>query len=130
MAGKFAIGVAFGLIYLYTAELYPTVARTLAVGSGSMMCRVGSVVAPFCVYLSSVWIFMPQLIVGVMAFLSGVLTLMLPETLGKPLTNTWAELNEHMKKDSGSEKYLPASQDGAARDKIEMLNQEAHGTDG
>jgi len=24
-----------------------------------MMCRVGSVVAPFCVYLRSVWIFMP-----------------------------------------------------------------------
>ncbi|XP_043366756.1 solute carrier family 22 member 16 isoform X2 [Dermochelys coriacea] len=60
MAGKFAIGVAFGLIYLYTAELYPTVVRSLAVGSGSMMCRVGSIVAPFCVYLTSVWIFMPQ----------------------------------------------------------------------
>lgn len=33
--------------------------RSLAVGSGSMMCRAGSVVAPFCVYLRSVWIFMP-----------------------------------------------------------------------
>ncbi|KAM7119377.1 D-aspartate oxidase-like isoform 7-T7 [Ciconia maguari] len=59
MAGKFSIGVAFGLIYLYTAELYPTIVRSLAVGSGSMMCRAGSVVAPFCVYLRSVWIFMP-----------------------------------------------------------------------
>ncbi|XP_065257488.1 solute carrier family 22 member 16 [Emys orbicularis] len=94
MAGKFAIGVAFGLIYLYTAELYPTVIRSLAVGSGSMMCRVGSIVAPFCVYLTSVWIFMPQLLVGIMAFLSGMLTLMLPETLGKPLTNTLAEAAE------------------------------------
>ncbi|XP_074804337.1 solute carrier family 22 member 16 isoform X1 [Natator depressus] len=94
MAGKFAIGVAFGLIYLYTAELYPTVVRSLAVGSGSMMCRVGSIVAPFCVYLTSVWIFMPQLLVGIMAFLSGMLTLMLPETLGKPLTNTLAEAAE------------------------------------
>jgi len=27
MAGKFSIGVAFGLIYLYTAELYPTIVR-------------------------------------------------------------------------------------------------------
>lgn len=25
-----------------------------------MMCRVGSVVAPFCVYLAEVWIYLPQ----------------------------------------------------------------------
>ncbi len=34
--------------------------RSLAVGSGSMMCRVGSVVAPFCVYLADVWVYLPQ----------------------------------------------------------------------
>ncbi|KAH0622214.1 hypothetical protein JD844_024324 [Phrynosoma platyrhinos] len=131
MAGKFAIGVAFGLTYLYTAELYPTVARSLAVGSGSMICRLGSVVAPFCVYLSSVWIFMPQLIVGVIAFLSGLLTLMLPETLGKPLTNTWeeaAKLDRRVNKKSTSEKSVSVQGD-AAMDKIEMLSQERRGLD-
>ncbi|MEQ2157576.1 hypothetical protein GOODEAATRI_003156 [Goodea atripinnis] len=60
MIGKFAVAIAFGLIYLYTCELYPTVIRSLAVGSGSMMCRVGSVVAPFCVYLVDVWVYLPQ----------------------------------------------------------------------
>ncbi|XP_019729303.1 solute carrier family 22 member 16 isoform X3 [Hippocampus comes] len=91
MIGKFAIAIAFGLIYLYTCELYPTIIRSLAVGSGSMMCRVGSVVAPFCVYLADVWIYLPQLIVGILAFIIGILTLMLPETLGKPLTSTLKE---------------------------------------
>ncbi|TKS76141.1 Solute carrier family 22 member 16 [Collichthys lucidus] len=91
MTGKFAIAIAFGLIYLYTCELYPTIIRSLAVGSGSMMCRVGSVVAPFCVYLADVWVYLPQLIVGILAFIIGVLTLMLPETLGKPLTTTLEE---------------------------------------
>nr|Q66KG0.2 RecName: Full=Solute carrier family 22 member 16; AltName: Full=Carnitine transporter 2; Short=CT2 [Xenopus laevis] len=94
MAGKFSIAVAFGLIYLYTAELYPTIVRSLAVGSGSMMCRIGSVVAPFCVYLTDVWIFMPQMLVGIMAFLTGILTLTLPETLGIPLTSTMEEAAE------------------------------------
>ncbi|XP_019714314.1 solute carrier family 22 member 16-like [Hippocampus comes] len=56
-----------------------------------MMCRVGSVVAPFCVYLADVWIYLPQLIVGILAFIIGILTLMLPETLGKPLTSTLKE---------------------------------------
>ncbi|XP_036831912.1 solute carrier family 22 member 16 isoform X2 [Oncorhynchus mykiss] len=91
MTGKFAIAIAFGLIYLYTCELYPTIIRSLAVGSGSMMCRVGSVVAPFCVYLADIWQFLPQLIVGILAIIIGVLTLWLPETLGEPLTSTMEE---------------------------------------
>uniref|UniRef100_A0A3P9KPZ6 Solute carrier family 22 member 16 n=1 Tax=Oryzias latipes TaxID=8090 RepID=A0A3P9KPZ6_ORYLA len=91
MIGKFAVAIAFGLVYLYTCELYPTIIRSLAVGSGSMMCRVGSVVAPFCVYLADVWIYLPQLIVGILAFIIGVLTLLLPETLGEPLTSTMEE---------------------------------------
>ncbi|KAK2856213.1 hypothetical protein Q5P01_004948 [Channa striata] len=88
MIGKFAIAIAFGLIYLYTCELYPTIIRTLAVGSGSMMCRVGSIVAPFCVYLADVWVYLPQVVVGILAFVIGLLTLLLPETLGRPLTTT------------------------------------------
>ncbi|NXG31271.1 S22AG protein, partial [Dromaius novaehollandiae] len=122
MAGKFSIGVAFGLIYLYTAELYPTIVRSLAVGSGSMMCRVGSVVAPFCVYLRSVWIFMPLLLVGIMALLSGILTIMLPETLGKPLTNTFVEATEMGRnKENCSGKTPP--------EKIEMFGQETASTE-
>ncbi|XP_014331990.2 solute carrier family 22 member 16 isoform X1 [Bos indicus] len=102
MAGKFFIGAAFGLIYLYTAELYPTIVRSLAVGSGSTVGRVGSIVAPLCIYLSSVWIFMPQLLVGTLALVSGVLTFLLPETLRRPLTTTW----EETEKESSSGKLL------------------------
>ncbi|KAM4770788.1 solute carrier family 22 member 16 [Rhinophrynus dorsalis] len=120
MAGKFSISIAFGLIYLYTAELYPTIVRSLAVGSGSMMCRMGSVVAPFCVYLTDVWIFMPQLLVGIMALLTGILTLMLPETLGKPLTNTMEEAAEMgTSKETNKSTSLPAlSGDGI--EKLEL----------
>ncbi|NXQ15604.1 S22AG protein, partial [Peucedramus taeniatus] len=137
MAGKFSIGVAFGLIYLYTAELYPTIVRSLAVGSGSMMCRVGSVVAPFCVYLRSVWIFMPlvatvyffQLLVGIMALLSGILTIMLPETLGKPLTNTLVEATEMGRNKKSCSEKTPPAHSGAALEKIEMSGQERVSTD-
>ncbi|NWV85888.1 S22AG protein, partial [Dasyornis broadbenti] len=137
MAGKFCIGVAFGLIYLYTAELYPTIVRSLAVGSGSMMCRVGSVVAPFCVYLRSVWIFMPlvatvyffQLLVGIMALLSGILTIMLPETLGKPLTNTLMEATEIGRNKKSCSEKTPPAHSGTALEKIEMFGQETVSTD-
>uniref|UniRef100_A0A8C3M8C3 Solute carrier family 22 member 16 n=1 Tax=Geospiza parvula TaxID=87175 RepID=A0A8C3M8C3_GEOPR len=129
MAGKFSIGVAFGLIYLYTAELYPTIVRSLAVGSGSMMCRVGSVVAPFCVYLRSVWIFMPLLLVGIMALLSGILTIMLPETLGKPLTNTLVEATEMGRNKKSCSEKTPPAHSGTALEKIEMFGQERVRTD-
>ncbi|KAM8953014.1 solute carrier family 22 member 16 [Pelodytes ibericus] len=119
MAGKFSIGVAFGLIYLYTAELYPTIVRSLAVGSGSMMCRFGSVVAPFCVYLTDVWIFMPQLLVGIMALLSGVLTLFLPETLGKPLSNTMEEAAEMASSKRINRRKLEPEINGTVMEKLE-----------
>ncbi|KAK1338113.1 hypothetical protein QTO34_001223 [Cnephaeus nilssonii] len=110
MAGKFAVGGAFGLIYLYTAELYPTVIRTQAVGSGSMVSRAGSIIAPFSVNLSNIWIFMPQLLVGSLAFVSGILTLKLPETLRKPLTTTWEETTIlDAEKESSSGKLFPTT---------------------
>lgn len=111
MTGKFAIAIAFGLIYLYTCELYPTIIRSLAVGSGSMMCRVGSVVAPFCVYLADVWIYLPQLIVGILAFIIGVLTMLLPETLGKPLTTTLEEAESLGREPSKKKSALGSKED-------------------
>ncbi|XP_071374982.1 solute carrier family 22 member 16 [Centroberyx affinis] len=122
MTGKFAIAIAFGLIYLYTCELYPTIIRSLAVGSGSMMCRVGSVVAPFCVYLADVWIYLPQLIVGILAFIIGVLTLMLPETLGQPLTTTLEEAEALGRKPSKKSSGLGSKY---AEDGLEMKQHEA-----
>lgn len=122
MIGKFSIAIAFGLIYLYTCELYPTIIRSLAVGSGSMMCRVGSVVAPFCVYLSDVWQYLPQLIVGILAFIIGVLTFMLPETLGKPLTSTLEEA-EALGREPQNRALPQDSKD--AEERMEMYPQDA-----
>ena len=47
MIGKAAITGSFSVIYVYTAELFPTPVRHIAVGSSSMMARVGAMIAPF-----------------------------------------------------------------------------------
>jgi OCT family organic cation transporter-like MFS transporter 4/5 len=47
MLGKFAITSTFAIIYVYSAELYPTALRQFAVGSCSIAGRVGSILAPF-----------------------------------------------------------------------------------
>nr|XP_002714959.1 solute carrier family 22 member 16 isoform X1 [Oryctolagus cuniculus] len=107
---RFFIGSTFGLVYLYTAELYPTVVRSLAMGTSNMVCRVGSILAPVALYLSSTWIFMPQLSLGILSFLGGVFSMTLPETNRKPLATTWEEMalleSEHQ---STSSKAVPTA---------------------
>lgn len=46
MIGKFAITISFAVIYVYTAELFPTNVRHSLLGYCSMFGRVGSMLAP------------------------------------------------------------------------------------
>ncbi len=45
--GKGAVTITFSGIFIYTAELFHTPVRHLAVGTSSMMARVSSMAAPF-----------------------------------------------------------------------------------
>ena len=47
MLGKLGISGSFSVIYVYSAELFPTVVRTTGVGAGSMSAMVGGLTAPF-----------------------------------------------------------------------------------
>lgn len=54
MLGKFGVTSAFSMLYVFTAELYPTLVRNMAVGITSMASRVGSIIAPYFVYLGEI----------------------------------------------------------------------------
>lgn len=59
MLGKFGITAAFSMLYVYNVELYPTQVRNMAVGATSTASRLGSIIAPYFVYLGEIAFFMP-----------------------------------------------------------------------
>lgn len=46
MVGKLSITFAFNALYVFTAELFPTGARSSALAACSLVGRLGSVLAP------------------------------------------------------------------------------------
>ena len=53
MAGRFGTSAAFTVSYIYTAELFPTVVRSTAMGCTSVSARAGGIVAPIVVLLGA-----------------------------------------------------------------------------
>ena len=47
LMGKLGVTSAFGVVYVHTAEMLPTIIRSAGVGSASTMARVGALLAPF-----------------------------------------------------------------------------------
>lgn len=89
LTGKLAITAAFGVIYVYTAELFPTAIRSGAVGLSSTMGRVGAMIAPFAPLLGEVSKELPLLCFAAAPLLAAILVgLLLPETRGRRLPDT------------------------------------------
>ncbi|XP_062868189.1 solute carrier family 22 member 4 [Trichomycterus rosablanca] len=88
MLGKFGVTIAFAIVYAFTAELYPTVLRNTAVGTCSMASRLGSIFAPYFIYLGGYYRALPYILIGTLSVLSGLLSLLIPESFGMPLPET------------------------------------------
>merc|ERR1711874_3989 len=101
MTGKFFISGTFALAYLYTAELFPTPVRNVAVGGASTFARIGSMSAPYIVdILGRLNAGIPTVIFGAASIIAGLLSLLLPETLNKKLPENVADVEAWGKESS------------------------------
>ncbi|XP_036407503.1 solute carrier family 22 member 4-like [Megalops cyprinoides] len=85
MTGKAGISAAFCFVYMYGAELFPTVVRSMGIGATSMASRIGSTVSPYVAHIGKYNKIIPYILMGGISIVTGILSLLLPETKGKEL---------------------------------------------
>lgn len=98
---KFFINMAFATIYVFSTELFPTVVRNLGVGSSSAVGRVGSMAAPYLIWLVRFHVLVPYSIIAALCLAASVLCCLLPETKDAPTL----EVMDSIKGDSNSETF-------------------------
>ncbi|XP_071543054.1 organic cation transporter protein-like isoform X4 [Panulirus ornatus] len=91
LVGKFGIAAAFAIVYVYSAEIFPTEYRSVGIGACSMCARVGGILAPFIASLAVTYKPLPLIVFGVLSIISGSLIVFLPETVGSELPQTLQE---------------------------------------
>ncbi|XP_050215575.1 organic cation/carnitine transporter 4 [Mercurialis annua] len=83
--GIFGMAGTYNLLFIYTAELFPTVVRNAALGCATQAAQMGAILAPFVVVLGGG---LPFAVFAVCGIMSGFLAFYLPETLNRPLYDT------------------------------------------
>uniref|UniRef100_A0A4W3JQP1 Solute carrier family 22 member 4-like n=1 Tax=Callorhinchus milii TaxID=7868 RepID=A0A4W3JQP1_CALMI len=80
MIGKSGISVSYALIYIFAAELYPTVVRNTGLGASCMASRAATIFAPYFVYIGMHNKFLPLILMGILSIIAGLCCLILPDT--------------------------------------------------
>ncbi|BFZ14544.1 hypothetical protein BsWGS_17583 [Bradybaena similaris] len=89
--GKFAVSTAFAILWLYSAELYPTNLRNTGFGISSLAARVGGMIAPYSRTFSRYVPWGPGAVFTALCLLVPVMLRFLPETTGRELPQTLAD---------------------------------------
>eukprot|EP00794_Sanderia_malayensis_P018704 gene18704-20592_t len=96
--GKLCITISFASIYIWSAELYPTVIRGAAMGYLQIAARLGSALAPWVAkWLIGIHVVLPFSLMGGCAIICALLLLKLPETAFKPTAETFNDLQSDAK---------------------------------
>ena len=95
LIGKFFNSIAFLILYLYTAEIYPTRLRGLGMALTGFTARLGGFVAPYIAGIGVTSSQTPFLIFGGSALLGGLAGPFLAETRGEKLPETVEDV-EHI----------------------------------
>jgi len=88
LIGNFCTTMCFAILYMYSGELMPTTVRASGVGSCSLVSKVGGVTAATVAAMAQYHVVIPNILFASLALTSAVLTIMVPETKGRPMPET------------------------------------------
>jgi OCT family organic cation transporter-like MFS transporter 4/5 len=91
VVGIFGMAATYNLLFIYSAELFPTIVRNAALGCTSQAAQLGAILAPLVVVLGEQ---VPFAVFGVAGTIGGLLVFYLPETMDKPMYDTMAGLED------------------------------------
>lgn len=93
--GKFCVTCSFAIIYVYSAQIYPTVIRTIGVGSSSTVARIGSILAPFIKDLSqATTLAVPMVMLGILSIVAASFVLFIHEPRGTEIPDRPEDLEK------------------------------------
>ncbi|CAI9729377.1 organic cation transporter protein-like [Octopus vulgaris] len=97
--GRLFITAAFGIVILYSLELYPTCIRNGALGALAICARVGGALAPYTLNFSDLVSgklgrIMPMVLMGALTIIAGLLSLLLPETNNRKMMDDFNDLTK------------------------------------
>ena len=78
--------------YTYSIEIYPTLVRSVAFGINLTFGNGGSIIAPLILEFLDNWLFLT--VFAIVCAINSLLLFFLPETCGKPMIETIAELDD------------------------------------
>ena len=116
LTAKCGVSAAANVKYLYTAQLFPTSVRNTAPGVIATMGEVGGMLGPaigkFLVELGTISELVPLCLFGAFGIAGGFSVLLLPDTVGFPLPDTFQDVEEMKKKGKSIWKlYKPRNAD-------------------
>ncbi|OWR55686.1 solute carrier family 22 member 21 like protein [Danaus plexippus plexippus] len=85
--------MALNALYVYTAELFPTRARQRLLAACSTCGRIGAILAPQTPLLAQYGAWVPTTLLGALPLASAALTRLVPDTLGRRLPDSFADLD-------------------------------------
>ncbi|XP_049698394.2 solute carrier family 22 member 3 isoform X1 [Helicoverpa armigera] len=91
IGARFFINMAYTAVIQWSAELLPTGVRASGFAALHISGYIASVLSPYIVFSERLWTLLPLLILGVVSVLGSGISMVLPETKGRPMPQTMAD---------------------------------------